>query len=896
MSKANRILLMLFSAVVLSVTYYSCTKVDELIDANDVLSYNISAVTPENVRLGKTYIQNDTIFIPVIYGLYSLPIKVSGTMSFSDNIYKTLRYKNGDDILFTNVSEDPNVIVPSVFEFFVMAESGATKPYHIALDVRSHDESNDIISFDILSSSPESVGFADEVVIDANNGYVYPLYVEGDMPFSIDAAITISDSARFLNEPEMPLSFSSSEPTLQYTVVAASGKEKDWIISPIKPRLISGSDPNVTYQEKRYTGVDEGSFSYQLANGGNDGFTVYSYNVDDANETITFTLKKDGHSFQSIQDGHSVDFDIDFDVLDGMQMYGISFPTTLSFSSIADEYSFYLIDNYSLTMRQWTVKIESWLSSETNLNSFNFTLSTGSTTILSGSPDWFKPFITVNSNAVIDNSRAEVYVEATSVVVPGTIDAYLNPWYADINVRSTSISYGATINIANSYNFTDSGLGEVKNFTITAEDGTTREWKLFIKPSWGPKSALCDIESFVISEVSDNHVLVNATFGQGDTILINIDGGLGYLPVTITPSVMVSQYATTPNWTYGQGITISYVDQIIDFLVVAEDGTTSKTWKLKVVDCVPPSLAGAEVAGFSITSSNPSSVIVGGVDIDSETATININLSSIGSFSNGYNVSYNMTISDGASLTNALLRGTFTFANIMSENSFIVEAENGETKEWTVKLSYLPQLTNWNFNAWSGNNATGWANANNSFTTGTTRTSGASGEPNDYAVRLYTSLAPIVNKIAAGSIFLGEFKFDMSQQNDPPLMTWFGIPFTSTRRLIAVEADVNYTAGGGTDVGSISVDLIHYSGSGVFEYHGYDHSGNRNATGVLMKKELIHNTNGWVTIHVDLDYSNARDLDITHLSINFSSGAYGDLFQGEAGSLLMVDNVRLIYE
>ena len=127
-------------------------------------------------------------------------------------------------------------------------------------------------------------------------------------------------------------------------------------------------------------------------------------------------------------------------------------------------------------------------------------------------------------------------------------------------------------------------------------------------------------------------------------------------------------------------------------------------------------------------------------------------------------------------------------------------------------------------------------------------------------------------------------------------MTWFGIPFTSTRRLIAVEADVNYTAGGGTDVGSISVDLIHYSGSGVFEYHGYDHSGNRNATGVLMKKELIHNTNGWVTIHVDLDYSNARDLDITHLSINFSSGAYGDLFQGEAGSLLMVDNVRLIYE
>ncbi|MBO7523164.1 MAG: PCMD domain-containing protein [Bacteroidales bacterium] len=32
------------------------------------------------------------------------------------------------------------------------------------------------------------------------------------------------------------------------------------------------------------------------------------------------------------------------------------------------------------------------------------------------------------------------------------------------------------------------------------------------------------------------------------------------------------------------------------------------------------------------------------------------------------------------------------------------------------------------------------------------------------------------------------------------------------------------------------------------------------------------------------------------MSINFSSGAYGDLFQGEAGSTLLVDNVRLIYE
>lgn len=896
MSDRNQVFIfsfrLLMAFIVILFVGEGCTKIDELSDENYIMSYNVTASTPDDVRLGELFIKNDTIFVPLIFGKYSFPLTLKGDMVTSDGVYKTIGYHDGQEVVFENIAENPEIdFVPSVYRFFVMAESGATRTYHIALKIKEHNDSNLIESFDIKTSYPESILLADDVVIDTDSSMVKILYVEGDLPLTVDADIVISDSSTFVTEPALPMQFTSDIPEKQYVVKAASGKEQEWIIKACKPQLISGSDANSTTIIKKYTGVDASSFSYEVDDADlTAGYSVASVKIDDASETITFKLKKDGKSFTAFPEGNPFDLGLSFDILQGTQVVGLDQGSLLSFNTLDESRHFYVIDNMSLKMRKWTVIVESWKSSDADLLSFDFNVA--SSTVIIG----LKKFIVVNPSAVIDNSRAEVFVEVTEVNLPGTIQSLLDPWKATINVNGTTVSQGAAIDISNSYEFTDSNLSEQKTFTITAEDGSLREWKLFFKPVWGERSSLCDVESFSVADIMPDGVLASAEMGIGDTIYIKIEDGVDLLPFSFVPNVVVSRYATTPDWSYKSRITIDEIGQVIDFTVLAEDGLTSKVYKIKAVNYEPPSLQGAEVAAFSVSSFSPAGFTASDVDVDMGNATVIINLSSIGSFSNGCTVNYSLVASEGASVSGLSFRGSTTFETLQSTIPFSITADDGEVKEWTLKLSYLPQFANWNLNTWSGNVASGWANANNSFTTGTTRGSGRSGQANDYAAHLETSLAPIVNKIAAASLFLGEFKFDIGQQSDPPLMTWFGIPFSSTKRVVAIEADVNYTAGNGTDEASICLDLINYSGSGTFEYHGFGHSGNKNATGVVYKKEIFGNTNGWITKRVELDYSTAKNLDVTHISLAFSSGAYGDQFVGEDGSVLLVDNVRIIYE
>ena len=264
----------------------------------------------------------------------------------------------------------------------------------------------------------------------------------------------------------------------------------------------------------------------------------------------------------------------------------------------------------------------------------------------------------------------------------------------------------------------------------------------------------------------------------------------------------------------------------------------------------------------------------------------------------------------------------FTFSGPYDKKQIILIAkDNQDERVWNIQV--VPTIENSNFELWINENTSkvnidptpgkglGWATANNSFVQGTTPVP----YQNGYAAQLQTGIQNlsglgIGELITAGTIFTGYFQINISALSNPPLMTYFGIPFIMRPESISVDA--KYEAGvkfqrsekvglnsyklkdtTGVDQGRIWVELLRWEGNGELEYHGDPVDGLK----VLGKGEIIFvgaNTalRNWKDYTSPIKYgSKYKDLEPTHISIVMTSSRQGDLFIGAKGSTLTVDNV-----
>lgn len=264
----------------------------------------------------------------------------------------------------------------------------------------------------------------------------------------------------------------------------------------------------------------------------------------------------------------------------------------------------------------------------------------------------------------------------------------------------------------------------------------------------------------------------------------------------------------------------------------------------------------------------------------------------------------------------------FTFSGPYDKKQIILIAkDNQDERVWNIQV--VPTIENSNFELWINENTSkvnidptpgkglGWATANNSFVQGTTPVP----YQNGYAAQLQTGIQNlsglgIGELITAGTIFTGYFQINISALSNPPLMTYFGIPFIMRPESISVDA--KYEAGvkfqrsekvglnsyklkdtTGVDQGRIWVELLRWEGNGELEYHGDPVDGLK----VLGKGEIIFdgaNTalRNWNNYTIPIKYdSKYKDLEPTHISIVMTSSRQGDLFIGAKGSTLTVDNV-----
>lgn len=253
-----------------------------------------------------------------------------------------------------------------------------------------------------------------------------------------------------------------------------------------------------------------------------------------------------------------------------------------------------------------------------------------------------------------------------------------------------------------------------------------------------------------------------------------------------------------------------------------------------------------------------------------------------------------------------------------------LEAENKDTKTWNVQL--VPSIENTDFELWinegtkninidpTPGKGLGWATANNPFVAGTTPIEHNGGK----AAQMTTGIQELGgiglgDLITAGTIFTGYFQMNISALNNPPAMTFFGIPFII--RPASISVDAKYVAGNkfqqsvkegskyvikdlnGVDQGRIWVKLLHWSGEGKLEYHDDPVKG----LTVLGEGEMIFDGNNpsyrnWKNYTIPIDYNAAyKFLTPTHISIVMTSSRQGDYFIGAKGSTLTVDNLTINY-
>ncbi|MBQ8366795.1 MAG: PCMD domain-containing protein [Alistipes sp.] len=239
---------------------------------------------------------------------------------------------------------------------------------------------------------------------------------------------------------------------------------------------------------------------------------------------------------------------------------------------------------------------------------------------------------------------------------------------------------------------------------------------------------------------------------------------------------------------------------------------------------------------------------------------------------------------------------------------------NGGFEEWSTNEGIVcPYLTGAPF--WgSGNDGAAMASTTLTEPTSDVRP----GSAGTKAASLQSKKAAVmgIGKFAAGNIFLGEFGGLVGLDG----LVNFGRP--STARPVALHGWVKYNCGtidelgrvpstrpdlkkGDSDEGQILIAVGNWTAE---EYGGsadcpvvvntkdestyFDKNG-KNVIGVG-EMILAESTNGWLEFTLPLDYRSTSEIP-THMIIICSGSRYGDYFTGSTHSLMLVDDLELIY-
>jgi len=924
--------------IVLIVFTMSCFRVDEMSDLNEIHRLEIVSHAPYAIEISGTQIENNVIYIDIDFGEYLFPLYFRAEPIFEGEI---------DRIVGIDFSQDLVLETPfSELSFYVMAKSGLARAYTIRPRVTPLDK-NVALSrfFKIRNIEPEMLISEEGVIVSFAGVYgrrdtLRVFTVAGSFPVTITPEFAIAETSNFgeITNPngtiqpfvngETSLRFESKGTVYNLTVISESGSMNTWAIVIYHAPFVSGADGVSIPQQREGSNINPRTISAVSQTG---GFATNDVFVDNHTEQILLEMKNRENDVV-----FPLKINLSFAVLSGVQVFGLNGSAnsaTFVFEDWNDVQTFYLLDTEARVSRLWSISLREWLSSANMVLKFNYGYTASmvcSQFALFGAcpPAHHGPAIALNIEQTIIRSRTnsvgDIFLYMTDVrnnARPLTFS-----WSLTLNDLQIAVSEGAALGELPSLVWTN-WQSPPRSFTVTAEDGSEKTWYINIRDMRNHvPSSEADLTTLTISRHVPNFAVFDAfepvtIDAQERVVTLKLSYDDGVYPLQVWVSTEVSPFAQVTSQNYGADPLIFENENSEQTITItAEDGTESD-WTVRLQ--VPPREARADVLNFQITSMTGAQLAQ--ITRNDETGAIRVWLGASATFP--VEITYVMTVSPRATAS-IPLRGTLTFNSYQELSSFIVTAQDGSSRNWSVRLVHEPQLPNWNLDAWT--NATtpvSWATANNIATSGTTRVAGnpASG----FAAQLRTGSA--LGQIASGSLFLGSFHFDpIVGLNDPIRLTHFGRPLATSGHIRGIEVDVIYLPGSeyisGTnhrELGSATIKLLKPRPGFEdvpFVYHGSRPEGgslpagphpNNTAVYVAHKQAVFGNSPGtawnglpitvvsnteWTTVQVLFDFPNGVKPDFTHLHIVFASSARGDVFEAVVGSTLRIDNVRILYK
>ena len=846
MSKIYYILSRLWLITIFTTVFVSCVDIDDLSDGNSISSFTVTSCLPDVIELGAVEISSDTIYIPILFGIHDLPLTIKAQIEIAADIDKVVGFDSDKEFVFNTLGDE--------FKFYVMAKSGLTRTYVIALkaDTNLGDGNNISKKVKIISVVPESLRslISKSAQISPQGDTLTMFSVGGVYPISITPEFTITDGASFVdfNNGSVGLKFESAKTTYPVTVKSASGKSRVWTIClNTTPVVTAENIGDYAPSQLNSTNIDVAKCTISSSEVAEPTLVV-------SNLRNIITIKLPVSDLKGYT--YPLGFDFKFEPYPNVELFGIEGESKIIFESLTDVKQFFILDPVEGLSREWSVVLEQTSAEDAKIEGVTFNYTAGEIVteakVIDGSV-----VETKSPCIVLDNSSIEIRPESYEIVIP---------------------------------------TSDFKTATILQEP--YHNYKS--DKSWS---------------VNINNLQLQLS-----------NGGVTDLPSTLS---MLSNYVPDSEGKDGSG-----AKQNDCWKAAQEFNVTSKNGKVEVwTICLSVDLA--DVEAVQVLGQTPGFTISNSVYIDNSNSKIRLKLSDVEAGAlYPLKVNLDMYISQGATAS-IPLRGEVEFQGVTSSVDFQVTSKKGVVKAWSIVLDYGPQIPYSDLDSWSKRQYNKpqpkepWQTANTTFTVGTDSEDRVGN--GKAAVLKSTS---ILGKFAAGSVFLGAFDFNTGIGiNDPISLTYFGYPFQATAKIKGVEVEINYAGGTGKnygmstpfDYGSCVIELLDYNNKESdpeyknYQYHGLYSDGTppttagreNNATSVVKGAMYFANGSGeqhngvdiqkvgkgvWEKVFIPFNYSGDIVPEYTHIHIVFSGSARGDFFCGYKGTILKVDNVKLVYE
>lgn len=888
----------------------SCEKVSSLNDSANIEQISVVSTDPSEVMLDTPVIDGHNISLPLVYGKYLFPIKVTFDLQVEASCVQILGFDEGGGytFIFDNIHH--------IREFYTVAVSGATTRWKIQIVDANTSESAEVLRASGSAPEDSEIQIAPAAITNKVEATVtFQGLGTAVYPMTVIPQIMLAEGASFTEQMPQTLTFEDAKAKKEFTVKAASGRTKTWTFNT---KFVAPTDnsSSLTEDQQQRLNID----AEKIAFAGN-GVSMVSkntrFNVSGVGGKVDLIVAPEGKD--------KLEFPllatISLPVAPNSFLFNTPENNQYVFANISEQKQVWVADKLTGMIKCWTIA----LSPEMKTEILTFKL---------------KSFTSKIPTMTVDEANIEIDSRNSRIVIP--IDNGLGTAIAEkdnITFQPTfelTVSEGAKCSTTSTLHTYITHNGTLNVETLNGLN--KRSWLVFLKDKNAALSSDKSLSNFFIVEYSskDNRMVLYTTIIVADndskTATLDIRAGLDAFPLIISKKTFkANHYATTivePEMAdYDTPLVFESLESVKEFTVKAGDGTTDN-WKIDLK--TPLTGKTAEITDFLVTKIS-NGAIPNDIQIDAQKRRITLVVEAVPPF----HITTSITTKDNATVTGTQ-NNMLSFDSYNQTHQLIVTSQDGSVSNiWTVGIAPPEkiQIANSEFEEWGEfrgvNSGTytidptpgagyGWGTANlELFGIGVIGTKSVERADKTLAAEMTTAEQNTIFKgiiMAAGTLYTGIFNLNMNYITEPRKMTKFGIPYTA--RPASFDMEIKYAPGSqlkqatvdatgmysisnidGVDKGHVWIELLRWTGPGAIDYDG---NPSENITVIGRVELVIDGANNpyteWTKINLPLVYNPQYDeLKPTHLAVVMSSSKDGDKFIGATGSKLSADKFVINY-